>query len=125
MSLSIKMARDKRGGGDVFKFIHRKGEDPNKAFVMARSVIWLVSGRGLRTESETYNWIGFVKDGGKDFELRVTPAITESVEALWGREFDIERDCLMEVLVPLGVVEECRAGAKGWFDGNRPLPRER
>lgn len=90
---------------------------------MARSVIWASSGRNLNKEFKKYNWIDFVKDGGKDFQLRVTPAITEHVEELWGREFDIKRDCLMEVFVPPGVVEECRAGAKRWLDGNRPLPR--
>jgi hypothetical protein len=125
LSLSIKMARDQRGGGDVFKFIHRGGENPYKGFALAGCVIWVLSGRELNSEFKKYNWIDFVKDGGKDFHLRVTPAITGHVEELWGREFDIKRDCLMEVLVPPGVVEECRAGAKRWLDGNRPLPRAR
>lgn len=123
MSLSIKMARDKKGGGDVFKFIHRGGENPYKGFALAGNVIWLLSGRELNREFKKYNWIDFIKDCGGDFHLRVTPAITEHVEELWGREFDIKRDCLMEVLVPSGVVEECRSGAKRWLNGDRPLPR--
>jgi hypothetical protein len=125
MTINIRMARDKKGGGDVFKFIHRGGEDPYKGFALAGSVIWLLSGRELNREFKKYNWIDFVKDGGKDFQSRVTPAITEHVEELWGREFDIKKDCLMEVLVPPGVVDECKAGAKRWLNGDRPLPRVR
>lgn len=123
ITINIKTARDKRGAGDVFKFIHRKGEDPHKAYVLAGSVIWLLSGRELNRQFKKYNWIDFIKDSGDDSHLRITPAITEHVGEIWGREFDIKKDCLMEVLVPAGVVEECREGARRWLNGERPSPR--
>ena len=122
LTINTRMARDKRGTGDVFKFIHRKGENPYKAFALAGTAIWLLSGRELNRQHKKYNWIDFMKDAGVDSQLRVTPAITEHVEELWGREFDAKKDCLMEVLVPAGVVAECKEGAKRWLKGERPLP---
>ena len=83
-----------------------------------KSLNWL----GKNKQNKKYNWIDFMKDAGVDSQLRVTPAITEHVEELWGREFDAKKDCLMEVLVPAGVVAECKEGAKRWLKGERPLP---